>query len=321
ARFVLKYCRVISALIVVATSGQISSRVVFPSRSSIMLLRVLLPFIFTDLLLVTSSVVAFTGSPSQPLTTFDSLTSPSRSRSQLLFSSRADYDDGVERQDRFPTAAPSNRRSFVRSIAAASLLTSSVVLPASAGIDPSALKSLPVEGDATGATSRLRQLSSLSDSGPRPEDSKDIAFEVLPSGASYREYREGKGDAAVRPGSKVAVEMTVRCRSFATANEPGGLKYFSTRDDTEFNELAWTVGEYSGEGSNPVPPELEEAMMGMKKGAVRRIELPSTVVFKARNSGRLPVPAEKNKDGRRLFERLFKTDATLLFEVLVTRIK
>lgn len=282
----------------------------------------MLPRLFkaVNLLLLTSSVVAFTGSPSPPWITTHSLPSltSSRSFSSPLSSKINDHDFEPHVQTSTPTL--SHRRSFLQTATALVLVLASP-LPSSAGIDPSALKSLPVEGDATGATSRLRQLSSLSDSGPRPEDSKDIAFEVLPSGASYREYREGKGDAAVRPGSKVAVEMTVRCRSFATANEPGGLKYFSTREDTEFNELAWTVGEYDGEGSNPVPPELEEAMIGMKKGAVRRIELPSTVVFKARNLGRLPVPSEKNKEGKRLFERLFKTDATLLFEVLVTRIK
>jgi hypothetical protein len=185
--------------------------------------------------------------------------------------------------------------------------------PAHAGIDPAVLKALPIEGDATGAASRLRQIESAN--GPRPEDTKDIAFEVLPSGASYREYREGKGDAIVQPGSKVAVEMSIRCRSFATADEPGGLKYYSTKDDTDFNELAWTIG--SGE----LPPELEDGMMGMRKGAIRRIELPSTVVFSARKAGTLPLPSEKNKDGKRRYENLFKTDATLLFEVLVTRIK
>jgi len=280
----------------------------------------MLPRLFkaVNLLLLTSSVVAFTGTPSQPWITTHSLPSLTSSRSFSSPLASKIYDHDAEPHVQTPTPARSHRRSFLQT---ATTLVLASPLPSSAGIDPSALKSLPVEDDATGATSRLRQLSSLSDSGPRPEDSKDIAFEVLPSGASYREYREGKGDAAVKPGSKVAVEMTVRCRSFATANEPGGLKYFSTRDDTEFNELAWTVGEYDGEGSNPVPPELEEAMMGMKKGAVRRIELPSTAVFKARNLGRLPVPAEKNKEGKRLFERLFKTDATLLFEVLVTRIK
>ena len=61
--------------------------------------------------------------------------------------------------------------------------------------------------------------------------------------------------------------------------------------------------------------------MGMKKGAIRRVEVPSTMVFAAKKAGNLPLPSEKNKDGKRRFENLFKTDATLLFEVLVTRIK
>ncbi|KAL9179794.1 hypothetical protein ACHAXT_007764 [Thalassiosira profunda] len=209
--------------------------------------------------------------------------------------------------------APSSRRSVLLQTASFLVAGAAVAGPANAGIDPSALRALPVEGDTTGVKTRLQQIESAN--GPRPEDSKDIAFEKLPSGASYREYREGKGDAEVQPGSKVAAEMTIRCQSFATANEPGGVKYFSTKTDTDFNELAWTVG--SGE----LPPELEEAMMGMHKGAVRRIELPSTAVFAAKKNNQLPLPSENNKDGKRVFDRLFKTDATLLFEVLVTRIK
>jgi hypothetical protein len=55
------------------------------------------------------------------------------------------------------------------------------------------------------------------------------------------------------------------------------------------------------------------------KNAVRRIEVPSTLVFAARKANQLPLPT--TKDGKRRFESLFKTDATLLFEVLVTRIK
>ena len=131
----------------------------------------------------------------------------------------------------------------------------------------------------------------------------------------YREYREGKGEAVVKEGSKVAVEMTIRCKSFSTANEPGGLKYFSSKTDADFEEVAWTVG--SGE----LLPGLEEGMAGMKKGGLRRIEVPSTMVFSAKKNNQLPLPSAGNKDGNRRFDNLFKTDATLLFEVLMTRIK
>ena len=249
-----------------------------------------------------------------------SLPSQTRVRTVNSLCSRITDDDENKHQNIdcndpiFIKNEPSKRRSFLFQSASTFSLFLLPTNPANAGIDPAALKALPIEGDAAGAASRLRQIQSAT--GPRPEDSKDVAFEVLPSGASYREYREGKGDATVQLGSKVAVEMTIRCRSFATVNEPGGVKYFSTKEDTDFNELAWTVG-----SGDVVPPELEECMMGMRKGGLRRIELPSTVVFAARKVGRLPLPSERNKDGKRRFENLFKTDATLLFEVLVTRIK
>lgn len=202
-----------------------------------------------------------------------------------------------------------NRRSFVGAAASAvGLLVAAS--PANAGIDPTLLKSLPVQGDEAGTAQRLRQIEAIQ----KPaSDLVQVPFEELPSGVSYREYREGKGEAVVAPGSKVAVEMTVRCKSFSTATEPGGVKYFTTKDDTEFNELAWTIG--SGE----LLPGLEEGMMGMHKNALRRIEVPSTQVFPARKVDQLPIPT--TKDGKRRFESLFKTDATLMFEVLVTRVK
>mmetsp|Transcript_2466 Transcript_2466/g.5210 ORF Transcript_2466/g.5210 Transcript_2466/m.5210 type:complete len:288 (+) Transcript_2466:44-907(+) len=205
-----------------------------------------------------------------------------------------------------------DRRSAISGAAAATVLTLVGFVPAAqAGIDPNALKALPTEGDTSGAASRLKQIEALKTN----PVTTDAPFEQLPSGVSYGDFREGKGDAIVQAGSKVAVEMTIRCKSFATANDPGGVKYFSTKDDTDFNEVGFTVG--SGE----ILPGLEEGMMGMKKGGIRRIEVPSTMVFAAKKEGQLPLPSEKNKDGKRRFEQLFKTDATLLFEVLVTRIK
>ena len=227
-------------------------------------------------------------------------------KSYPLRSTNNNNGDGGEEN-----VTPNRRSVLIQSASSFLLVAAGNPNLANAGIDPSALKALPVEGDTSGVRTRLQQLDAVN--GPRPEDSKDIAFTKKPSGASYRDYREGKGDATVQQGSKVAVEMTIRCQSFATADEPGGLKYFTTKQDTEFNELAWTVGD--GE----VPPELEDGMIGMRKAGVRRIELPSTVVFAARKNNQLPLPT--TKDGKRRFENLFKTDSTLLFEVLVTRIK
>eukprot|EP00532_Pseudo-nitzschia_australis_P004324 CAMPEP_0168202432 /NCGR_PEP_ID=MMETSP0139_2-20121125/24269_1 /TAXON_ID=44445 /ORGANISM="Pseudo-nitzschia australis, Strain 10249 10 AB" /LENGTH=221 /DNA_ID=CAMNT_0008128119 /DNA_START=182 /DNA_END=847 /DNA_ORIENTATION=+ len=212
------------------------------------------------------------------------------------------------------TIYTNDRRSFVDSLVAGAAALTTIAIaapqPANAGIDPSLLRSYSVEGDDSGTAQRLRQIEDIQ----RPaSDTLNIPYEKLASGVEYREYREGKGDAVVGKGSKVAAEMTIRCKSFSTAKEPGGVKYYSTKLDSDFNEIAWTVGE--GE----LPPGLEEAMMGMHRNGVRRIELPSTQVFAARNDNQLPVAT--TKDGKRVYDRLFKTDATLLFEVLVTRIK
>jgi FKBP-type peptidyl-prolyl cis-trans isomerase FkpA len=203
-----------------------------------------------------------------------------------------------------------NRRSFLYTAGAAFSIAVSAPQAAFAGIDPNALKALPVQGDVVGGTTRLRQIEALKN----PEsDTVDQAWEELTSGVAYRDYRVGRGEATIQPGSKVAAEMTIRMKSFSSANEPGGIKYFSTKEDTDFNEVAFKVG--SGE----ISAGLEEGMMGMKKGGLRRIEVPSELVFAARNANQLPLPT--TKDGKRRFENLFKTDATLLFEVLVTRVK
>ena len=63
---------------------------------------------------------------------------------------------------------------------------------ANAGIDPSMLKNYQVQGDESGQATRLRQIENVQ----RPaSDLTNMPFEELPSGVSYREYREGKGAA------------------------------------------------------------------------------------------------------------------------------
>lgn len=146
-------------------------------------------------------------------------------------------------------------------------------------------------------------------------DAADIEFTNLPLGASYREFRVGTGNRMVKPGSTVSVEMTIRCVKLATTKEPGGVKYYDTKTVTNNNLYTWQVG------TGQLPLSLEEGILGMKRNSIRRIELPSTLVFKARKDNQLPLPSEKDIDGNRRYKQLFKTDATLLFEVLVISIK
>lgn len=242
----------------------------------------------------------------------------SRASNGLLWKAKREeneYHDSLDIISPSLPASSSNRRSLFlhAAAAAAAAVTVAHPLPANAGIDPKSLERFAVEGDTTGAQTRLRQIEQAK---IQPDDVKDIPYTKLSSGVSYREFREGRLESpVVQPGSKVGVQMTIRCRSFATNAEPGGLQYYSTKADDDFNELAWTIG------SGQLLPELEEGMMGMHKGALRRIEVPSTAVFAARKENQLPLPKDTNKDGKRRFDNLFKTDATLLFEVLVTRVK
>jgi hypothetical protein len=79
-----------------------------------------------------------------------------------------------------------------RAILAGSFVGLLLPAVANAGIDPSLLKTLPVQGDESGAVQRLRQIEDVQ----RPAtDLVNVPFEELPSGVSYREYREGKGEA------------------------------------------------------------------------------------------------------------------------------
>ncbi len=93
-----------------------------------------------------------------------------------------------------------------------------------------------------------------------------------PSGISYREYRQGTGSRVVQKGSTVTVEMSVRCKSLITGTEPQGVKYYSTKEDTPSNSIVWTIGD------GTLLPGLEEGMIGMKRNAIRRIEVPSVQV-------------------------------------------
>ena len=146
-------------------------------------------------------------------------------------------------------------------------------------------------------------------------DARDIPYEDLPSGVSYREFRDGKGERRVQRGAEVVVELTLRAKKLATQAQPGGVMYFSTAKDTTGGTMGWTIGD------GTMIPGIEEAMMaqgGMKRSAVRRIEVPSTQVFKARRDGQLPL--QKDADEIRLTKNLWKTEATMIAEVKVNKI-
>ena len=88
-----------------------------------------------------------------------------------------------------------NRRALIGSVLGSSSATFLLPLVAKAGIDPNQLRTLPVEGDVSGTQQRLREIDAVQ---RPPSDLTNVPFEELPSGVSYREYREGKGEAGTR---------------------------------------------------------------------------------------------------------------------------
>lgn len=95
---------------------------------------------------------------------------------------------------RMETSLDASRRDFL--LSSACVVSSSLLGPKAtqAGIDPNALRNLPVEGDTGGSATRLRQIEAVQ----RPaSDLVNTPWEELPDGVQYREYREGKGEAGV----------------------------------------------------------------------------------------------------------------------------
>ena len=169
----------------------------------------------------------------------------------------------------------------------------------------------PNSAPSTGKTITMKdieQMKQIQDS----MDAEDIEYIKLKSGATYREFREGKGNKVIKPGDIVTVELTARAKSFATQKEPGGVLIYSTKDDTPYNamEIAITGTDFM--------PGVQEALIGMKRGAIRRIEIPSVQTFQARDENTMFKPT--TDDHKRRLKSLFKTEATLIVEVLVDKI-
>mmetsp|Transcript_50825 Transcript_50825/g.57550 ORF Transcript_50825/g.57550 Transcript_50825/m.57550 type:complete len:296 (-) Transcript_50825:43-930(-) len=203
---------------------------------------------------------------------------------------------------------PLSRRIFTTR--ATSALVFLILTPeqVTAGIDMTPLKTAPIEGDATGAASRIKQLQQQTHT-----IAKRDGTVYLDSGVSYTESNTGSVPGGRNRAIRNGVQNRFNVAADLRISTLGGLTIYSTRDDNQSNELSWKVG------SGDFPKGAEEGMMGMRLGSVRRIEVPSDFIFAARNVGTLPEI--KTKVGRERFEELVRTgDARLVFDVRVTGI-
>ena len=85
-------------------------------------------------------------------------------------------------------------------------------------------------------------------------DARDIPFEELSSGVSYREFRDGKGEKRVQQGADVIVELTLRQRSLLPNNNLVGFCITALLKIRQ-TVLAWTIGD------GTMIPGVEEAML------------------------------------------------------------
>ena len=197
-----------------------------------------------------------------------------------------------------------SRRSFVAPV------IGGAVLPRDAyAID---VRGLKVDGDESGEATRRSQLAAQ-----KKMDEEELPFTVLDSGVEFREFREGKGEETVAVGKRVAVQLTGRLPALATEKEPGGLQFYNSKN-SDILEFGFTIG------SGKVVPGLEEGMLGMKKGSLRRIVVPGSYSLGYPLARKTIEPQPNGKNGQRYFDSVMnnaRRDQTVIFEVLVERIR
>lgn len=143
-----------------------------------------------------------------------------------------------------PPPPAQSRRAFTKMVVAS---VPFIALPANA-IDPALLKTLPTEGDTTGGSKRLAEVMKIQ----QESINNDPELVELMEGVSYREYRVGNNSPVVSDGSRVGLEMTVRCSTVTSASEPNGAMIYSTSRDDDLGELLVKIG------GGTVPASIEK---------------------------------------------------------------
>lgn len=187
------------------------------------------------------------------------------------------------------TASPSSRRTFVQfGIVAATASTSVTANAVDAQFKEVGQQERPPEGE--------------------------TPFSTLSSGVQIKDFRQGTGSATVQKGSKVELTMKGRLLNL------NGVIFYDTKsnDPNGFGEgtpLTFTVGDKT------VLPGLEDGIIGMSKGGIRRIIVPAEVGYGAFPSLE-PQPFTEME--RRALDSVVKNprrDQTVMFDCKVERLK
>ncbi len=147
-----------------------------------------------------------------------------------------------------------------------------------------------------------------------PADGKASPFVERPSGLKYKEVEYGSGETA-RPGDTVAVQFTGRLLNL------NGKKFYSTLDSAKAlgglpEPYVFTIGDASG-----AIPGLQELVVGMGRGGVRRGVLPPNLGYDSQM--RLGPSPTDFADARSLAGVVQNPnrDATLVVDVQLERVR
>ena len=187
------------------------------------------------------------------------------------------------------TASPSSRRTFVQfGIVAATTSTSATANAVDAQLKEVGQQERPPEGE--------------------------TAFSTLSNGVQIKDFRQGTGSATVQKGSKVELTMKGRLLNL------NGVIFYDTKsqDPNGFGEgtpLTFTVGDKT------VLPGLEDGIIGMSKGGIRRVIVPAEVGYGAFPSLEPQPFTEMERRALDSVVRNPRRDQTVMFDCKVERLK
>lgn len=152
-------------------------------------------------------------------------------------------------------------------------------------------------------------------------DPNTVPFTTLTSGVKVKDLAAGGGGDAARAGSKVYAQVTGRLLNL------NGVKFYSTRDEAggaARDELMGPEPVILSLGDGTTVPGLEEGIIGMRKGGIRRIVVPPDLGYGPTGADSALRPSPTSAVERNALDSVAKNarrDATLLFDVKVERVK
>jgi FKBP-type peptidyl-prolyl cis-trans isomerase len=172
----------------------------------------------------------------------------------------------------------------------------------------------PALAATSSATSNTKPQEFTNISSEAPAPAGETPFRTLASGVQIKDFRVGAGDATVRENSSnVAIQCSGRLLNL------NGVVFYNTKNNNPdgFGAIPLTVDL----GKGQMLPGLEQGLMGMKKGGIRRIIVPQNLAYN-QFPGLEPIPMTATE--QRALDSVVRNarrDGTILFDVQVERLK